>query len=76
MRAFSLIAAAAALFLSACDRHEWESKDGNMGTKELYVHHGEHGGDHGEHGEHGEHHGDDHGDHGKAAEHKEEGEAH
>lgn len=63
MRAFSLIAAAAALFLSACDRHEWESKDGNMGTKELYVHHGD------------DHAGKGHDDHGKEDGHA-EGEDH
>ncbi|MBK1832615.1 hypothetical protein [Roseibacillus ishigakijimensis] len=71
MRILSLSAAAAALFLSACDRHEWESTDGNMGTKELYVHHGDDHGGHGEHGDHGKGH-DDHGkghdDHGQKEE--------
>lgn len=54
MKILSLIAAAAALFLSACDRHDWESTDGEMGTKELYEHHGDdHGGEgHGDAKEH------------------------
>ena len=55
MKTFSLIVAPATLFLSACDRHEWESKDGEMGTKELYKHGEEgHDGHHDEKG-HGEH---------------------
>lgn len=51
MRLFPLLAAAAAFLLSACNRHEWETKDGEPGVKELYTHHGD---DHGDHAEHGE----------------------
>lgn len=49
MKIFSLLAAAAALILCACDRHEWE---GEKGTKRLYEHHEE---------GHGDGHGDEHG---------------
>lgn len=44
MKTFSLLSAATALILCACDRHEWEGEDG---VKKLYEHHdGDHGGDH------------------------------
>ena len=67
MRLFPLILAAVALFLSACDRHEWESTDGGPSVKDLYTHGGDHGGDHGD--DHGDGHGKGHDDHkGHAAE--------
>lgn len=74
MKTFSLIAASAVLFLSACDRHEWKSKDGEMGTKELYKH-GEEG--HGDaHGAHGAKSNDDEKAHAEKGDHKEEEAAH
>lgn len=76
MRLFPLFAAVAAFILSSCDRHEWETKDGEPGVKELYTHHGddhaEHGDDHGGHGKDGEHK-DDHAHEGGDKGHKEEG---
>ncbi len=69
MKIFSLIAAAAALILSACDRHEWDGEDG---TKKLYEHHDESHEEHGAHGEEG--HGSDGADHGD--QHKKEEAAH
>ena len=51
MKAFSLFSIVAVLFLSACDRHQWE---GENGVKELYKHESEgHGKGHAEGGEHG-----------------------
>ena len=61
MKAFSLFSIVAVLFLSACDRHQWEGEDG---VKELYKHEDE---------GHGKGHGDDHG---KADGHAKEEEAH
>lgn len=64
MKTLSLLSAATALLLSACDRHQWEGEDG---VKELYKHHDEsHGSDHG-----GDHDGKmkDEGDHGGKAAH-------
>ncbi|MGJ8723529.1 MAG: hypothetical protein ACSHYB_03140 [Roseibacillus sp.] len=70
MKTFSLISAVAVLFLSACDRHQWEGKDG---VKELYEHEVE---------GHAKGHGDGHGKdgdknaHAKEGAHKKEEEAH
>ena len=54
MKAFSLFSIFAVLFLSACDRHQWEGEDG---VKELYKHEDEghaksHGDAHAKDGEH------------------------
>lgn len=71
MKTFPLISAVAVLFLSACDRHQWEGEDG---VKELYKHGDEsHGAGHGEH-EKG--HGDEHAGHAEGDAHKKEEEAH
>lgn len=67
MKFLSLIVAALAFSLAACERHTWEDKDKNedgviddneKGTKRLYqAHHGEGGNDN--HGDKDEVHGDD-----------------
>ncbi len=59
MKYITLTATTALLFLSACDRHQWEGEDG---VKELYEHHDESHGGHDEHGSHGK---DSHDQHGK-----------
>ncbi len=61
MRRLSLILAAFALVLGACERHTWEDQDANQdgkidqnerGTNRLYKeHHGEEGGSHAKGGE-------------------------
>ena len=56
MKYLSLLIAAFALSLGACERHSWEDqKDENgivteKGTKRLFPAHGEHGGQEGDHG--------------------------